>query len=377
MEVDKIKDYFETNVAKGKIIGAVCAVFESGKELYRGVFGYLDCAKTKQLKGNEFFRLASMTKPITATAILILQERGLLNIDDTIGTYIAGFNHGGVGELIDGSLCVVKTAREITIRDCLCHASGLGSGVVGDYQLHQRKTPFDLAENVLAWNGALLDFEPKIKQAYSAIVAFELLAYIVEIVSKMPFESFLQKEIFEPLGMKETIYLLAEENKQRLVEMTKTNESGALEAVDLGYRGFGAFAEGYTGGSAGLFSTLDDYARFACMLSQRGVLGDVRILKEETIEQMRTPQHDYSIPGINEYFNWGLGVRVVEKQDVAQALPAGSYGWSGAYGTHFWVEPTTKRYAVLMLNKADVGGSGSPYSYEFEKLVQGIFDNKG
>ena len=154
--------------------------------------------------------------------------------------------------------------------------------------------------------------------------------------------------------------------------MTKTNESGELEPVDFGYRGFGAFAEGYTGGSAGLFSTLDDYARFACMLSQKGMLGNARILKEESVEQMSTPQHDYSIQGVSEYFNWGLGVRVVEKQDEAQALPAGSYGWSGAYGTHFWVEPATKRCAILMLNKADVGGSGSPYSYEFEKLVQNI-----
>lgn len=369
MDVKKIENNFQRHVSCGRITGALCTVYEKEKELYRGVFGYADCAQKKALRGNEFFRLASMTKPITATAILILQERGLLDIDAPIGKYIPDFQHGGVGVLIDGKLQFVKNAREITIRDCLCHASGLGSGAVGNYQFCQRKEPCNLAENVLSWNGALLDFEPKEKQAYSGVVAFELLAYVVEQVGKMPFETFLQKEIFIPLGMNQTKYTLDADERERLVEMSKTNQDGKLEFVDFGYCGFNAFAEGYTGGSAGLFSTIDDYMRFACMLAQDGTYQGIRILKEETVKKMRTPQHHYGIEGISEYFNWGLGVRVVEKQGASQPLPEGSFGWSGAYGTHFWVEPYTGKSAILMLNKADVGGSGSIYSLEFEKLV--------
>jgi CubicO group peptidase (beta-lactamase class C family) len=265
----------------------------------------------------------------------------------------------------------VNDCREITIRDCLTHSSGLGSGEVGNYQFLRNGEPKNLKENVLAWNGALLDFASGTKQGYSAVVAFELLAYIVEIVSGSPFDVFLKQEIFDPLGMKDTGYRLSEKDKGRLVEMTKTSDTGGLENIDFGLRGFDAFAEGYTGGSAGLFSTLEDYSKFVRMLANKGTYNGRQILAPKSVAKMGTPQLSSDIEGISKYFNWGLGVRVCEKQGEWQVLPDGSFGWSGAYGTHFWVEPNTGRAAVLMLNKADVGGSASPYSYEFEKLVTG------
>ncbi len=366
----QIQKHFNEHVENKRLTGLVCGIYQGEKEIYRGVFGYQDCAQTKPLKENAIFRLASMTKPITAAAILIAEERGWLQLNDPISKYILNFQHGGIGALADQQLNCVGNAREITIHDCLTHTSGLGSGEVGNYQFLRKGEPQNLKENVSEWNGALLDFAPKENQGYSGLVAFELLAYIVEIVSEMLFEEFLQQEIFSPLGMKDTVYRLDEEQKTRLIEMPTTAKDGGLDRVDFGWRGFGVFAGGYTGGSAGLFSTLDDYSKFVRMLACNGAFRGVRILTPDSVEKMRTAQLSNELNGISEYFNWGLGVRVCEKQGDWQPLPDGSFGWSGAYGTHFWVEPNTGRSAVLMLNKADVGGSGSPFSYEFEKLVE-------
>lgn len=364
-----LENNFVKHIENKRLTGLVCGVYQGEEEIYRGVFGYHDCAQTKLLKEDAIFRLASMTKPITATAVLIAEELGWLKLDDVVSKYIKGFQHGGVGSLCDGQMKRVNDSREITIRDCLTHSSGLGSGAVGDYQFLRNGEPKNLGENVFAWDGALLDFATGTKQGYSGLVAFELLAYIVEIVSGVPFDEFLQQEIFDPLGMEDTGYRLSEVDKERLVEMTKTADDGGLDYVDFGLRGFDAFAEGYTGGSAGLFSTLDDYSKFVRMLANKGTYNGRRILSPDSVAKMGTPQLSMDIEGVSKYFNWGLGVRVCEKRGDWQVLPDGSFGWSGAYGTHFWVEPGTGRSAVLMLNKADVGGSGSPYSYEFEKLV--------
>ena len=360
MEISK---YFQNCIDEGKLTGAAYVIWREDKELSRGVVGYSDLARTKSLQENAIFRLASMTKPITATAVMILCERDLLNLDNPIGKYIP-FAHSGVGEFVNGKIRFVGYAREITIRDCLSHSSGLGSGELGSYQFYQRKQPFNLEENVRSWNGAFLDFEPRTRQAYSGLVAFELLALVAEKVSGMPFAEFLRSEIFEPLGMTQTKYTLTKEEENCLVDMTKTGELGNLEKVDFGLRGFDAFAEGYSGGSAGLFSTLDDYSRFVKMLACKGVWNGKRILQDRSVERMRSSEIS-----IDDWQDWGLGVRVIKKQDNVQPLSIGSFGWSGAYGTHFWVEPQTGISAVLMLNKADVGGSNSVFSREFERLV--------
>lgn len=370
--VVELEKRFIGYIKNKKLAGISWGIYQGEDVLFHGVLGYRDASQTIPLRETDIFRLASMTKPITATAILIAEERGWLKLDDAISKYIKGFRHGGVGSFCDGQMKRVCDSREITIRDCLTHSSGLGSGAVGDYQFSRKCEPKNLKENVLAWNDALLDFSAGVKQGYSGLVAFELLAYIVEIVSGLLFDEFLKQEIFDPLGMKDTGYRLSNKDKGRLVEMTRTANDGGLECVDLGLRGFGAFSEGYTGGSAGLFSTLDDYSKFVRMLANKGIFEGEKILSPDSVAKMGMPQLSMDIEGVSKYFNWGLGVRVCEKQGEWQVLPDGSFGWSGAYGTHFWVEPNTGRSAVLMLNKVDVGGSGSPYSYEFEKLVTGI-----
>lgn len=366
--MDSIKKSFDGHVEEGRILGATCAIFKGEEELFRFTTGYYDVAKTKKLTDNAIFRLASMTKPIHTVAVLIAREKGLLDLDEPISKYIKDFSHSGVGRIEDGKIVKVMNANEFTLRQILSHSSGFGSGPVGDFQfVRQKAKTLEEMKDIL--NGWYLDFAPGSSQTYSGAAAMELSAYALEQVTQTPYKTFLEEEIFYPLHMKDTTYSLNEEQKSRMVEMCLTGENG-LEKQDLGYTGFGSFVEGYPGASAGLFSTLDDYSNFARMLSGEGVFQGKTLLSKESVRLMRTPVHPKTFPGICEYFNWGLGVRVLGQQGESQPLPAQTFGWSGAYGTHFWIEPTTGVSAVLMLNKADVNGAGSVYSAEFERLVE-------
>ena len=372
--MNPIIEYFDGLVKENEILGAVCAVYSGEEEIFRHTTGYQNAAKTKPQTYDGIFRLASMTKPITAAAVMICVERGLLDLDAPISRYIDGFCHSGVGKLVDGEIVFEKASKELTIRQMLSHSSGIGSGAVGDLQWRNMKKPQTLKEAVEGFNGWYLDFEAGCSQAYSPFMAMEIAARAVEIVTGVSWIEFLQKEIFTPLNMKDTGYQLSEEQLLRKHEMCiRRDKQFEVSEFDTGFE---AFIDGYTGASAGLYSTLDDYANFARMLSGKGVFKGKRILSENSVAEIARPQLLKTIAGVNEYFNWGLGVRTLEKQGECQPLPDGSFGWSGAYGTHFWIEPKSGISAVLMLNARDAGGSGSPYSYRFEELVQQEFGER-
>ena len=361
-----VREYFEEQISKSAITGAAYSVSVGDEVIGDGVLGYSDCEYKNPMRRDSIFRLASMTKPITAVAVMICRDRGLLDLDAPIGRYLDGFSHGGVGEMSEGVPTRAGDAREITMRDILTHTSGLGSGEVGEYQLKRLPLPTSLFQNAMAWRGKLLDFPTGTKSAYSPIVAFEVAALAVESVAKKPYGEFLEDEIFSRLGMKDTAYLPNEEQAKRIVDLPLPDGNGKLTKKDIGLRGYEGFAEGYHGGSAGLFSTLDDYTAFAKMLAGLGEYNGARILSEEAVREMSLVQFD----------TWGLGMYVRRVQNKYQPLPRGSFGWSGAYGTHFWVEPKSKTVAVLMLNSYNCGGSASPFSAAFERLVASRNENK-
>lgn len=362
----RVREYFEEQIAKKAITGAAYSVSVGDELIGDGVLGHSDCEGKKALSRDSVFRLASMTKPVTAVAVMICRDRGLLDLDEPIGRYLDGFSHGGVGEMLGGVPTRIGEAREITLRDILTHTSGLGSGEVGDYQQKGLPFPASLSSNAMAWRGKLLDFPVGAKSAYSPVVAFELAAFAVEAVTKRPYAEFLEDELFSRLGMRDTTYLPNKEQAARLVDLPAPDGSGGLVGRDIGLRGHERFAEGYHGGSAGLFSTLDDYAAFAKMLANLGEYNGERILSEEAVREMSRPQFD----------TWGLGMYVRRVHNKYQPLERGSFGWSGAYGTHFWVEPNSRTVAVLMLNSYNCGGSASPFSAAFERLVASRNENE-
>lgn len=365
----------EKRIKEGLLTNAAMAVYINGERVYRHICGYSDRERGTVLKEDGIFRLASMTKPITAVACMIACEKGLINIKDKVSDYFPEFENMYVGKMTDGKTEIdYKAKNPITVENILTHSSGLGSGEVGDieYKNHLRKEGVGLVKTARGFSQMLLDFEPSTSQFYSACVALDVVAAIIEVTSGMPYEEFLKNYIFQPLDMTDTTYRLKGEQKQRLVKLYRLSEDKktVLPEKDFGYSGFCTFPEGYPSGVAGLFSTLNDYSNFANMLALGGEYRGKRILSERSVKMLSEPKHPLGMQGITPYFNWGYGVRVVSAEKAGvQELPAGSYGWSGAYNTHFWVDPTNKLAAVYMSNLNDAGGADSETAREFEHDV--------
>lgn len=364
---EKIEKSINDDISNGLVGGAAVCVTQNGEELYRGYFA--DSPAGFSVDSNTVFRLASMTKPITAVATLILVDRNMISLDDDASSYINGLKNMSVGKLTDGRPTAEKTSvNPITIRSLLNHTSGLISGPVGDAFLKTfpAETRKSLEQVIKFYTGCMLDFETATKQAYSSVAAFDVLARIVEMVSQKSFSDFLADEIFKPLGMADTTFAPTDEQWARMIPMHNTQNGKNVIAPFPANSVFAGFPTTYTCGGAGLASTLDDYLKFARMLLNRGVAPSGRIISESVFEEMTKPQVSESImPGFER---WGLSVRVIT-DPKHPALPVGSFGWSGAYGTHFWIDPENQIMAVYMKNSLYDGGSGALTAATLEKNV--------
>ncbi len=359
----EIKKTIEERVEKGLLHCATIGAYKEEKRLFRYDIG---------CEGKAIFRLASMTKPITAVALLKCVELGLLSPQDKIEKYLPSFSNRKIGQIVDGKIEYLKDSRTpITIEHILTHSSGLGSGEVGDMQISARPLPASLKERVEWYSAWYLDFEPNTKQQYSGLCALDIVARIIEIVTGKEYFAFLTEYIFKPLEMTDTVFTLNEEQKQRLVPMYALNEEKTAsyrKEFENRYAGFEGFPDGYVGGTAGLFSTFDDYSNFARMLANGGVFKGKRILSEKSVKEMSVPRHPDSFEGIG-WFNWGYAVFVRCAEGDTQPLPVGAFGWSGAYVTHFFVEPTSKTCAIMMTNMNNDLGSGSLSIAAFEQAM--------
>ena len=361
----EIKNAIQERVDCGLMHSATIGVSVKGQELFRYKIGTID---------RQIFRLASMTKPITAAAILICQDMGLVSVKDEVEKYIPSFQNMKVGKVVDGKVVFDKDCPvPMTIEHILTHSSGLGSGDVGNLQWEGVKVN-ELEEQVEKYSKWYLDFVPGSSQLYSGTVALDVVARIVEVVSGMKYIDFLKKYLFEPLDMIDTTYKLTEEQKVRLVPMYQINEertNSFHKELEDRYAGFDGIAEGYTSGCAGMFSTYDDYSHFASMLANGGEYNGKRILSKQAVLDMAVPRLSTDFVGIDQFFNWGYGVYVRgnENKDFQKILK-GSFGWSGAYSTHFFIDPSLNLSAVMMTNMNNDLGSGSPSIQVFEKVVR-------
>lgn len=313
------------------------------------------------------FRLASMTKPITAVAVMLLVETGQLGLDDEVRRYLPAFDDMWVGRRVDNRIERLHRAEPITIRQLLSHASGLGSGDVGNWaDAHRPEEGLrDLASGVDFYATVPLDFAPASAHAYSAVFGFDVLARIVEVVAGSPFDEFLKREIFDKLGMTDTTFAPTDNQWARMVAMHTVKNGIAQVAPTHKNAVFFAVPTYYFSGGAGLAGTMRDYARFARMLIGRGTLDGKQLLKEETVALMASPQIIACNPP-DAATVWGLGMRVIQRDPY---LPIGSYGWSGAFGTHFWIDPVNELGALYMKNSRVDGGAGASTSRAFERDV--------
>jgi CubicO group peptidase (beta-lactamase class C family) len=377
--LNQIARHTEARIRNQTLACAATLVARNNEVAWYRQQGYADWESKKPLAPQALFRLASMTKPITAAAVLIQMERGLLSLTDPVSCFIESFRHPLIAVVDDEKkLTAARPAiGEIRLIDLLTHSSGLGHGLFKDGR-HQNASFYagcTLADLIPRTGRDLLDFEPGSQAGYSGLLGFDTLAYVVELTSGLSLADFFRQNIFDPLGIGDMTFQPTPEQAGRLVSLYADTASGLQQVIPAG----GHIADipvSYTSGGASLLGTLEDYYRFAAMLLNEGELDGRRVLQPSSVRLMRQAALPDDLPGLSKGINWGLGVRVITSQTgEGMPLSQGSFGWSGAYGTHFWVDPALGLVAVYCSNMTTAGGSGALTAREFEcDVMQAIVE---
>jgi CubicO group peptidase (beta-lactamase class C family) len=347
-----IADAIEDMIAKNEVAGAVTAVVTRDGVAHLDATGFADVATKRAMTPDTLFWIASMTKPVTAAAVLMLQDEGKLAVTDRVAKYLPEFA---------GLKTPSGKPADLTIVQILTHTSGLGEATGPAAQ--QAKT---LADLVPVWLAAPMQYEPGERWRYTQS-GINAAARIVEVVSGMTFDTFVEKRIFDPLGMPNTTFYPTPEQRARLATpYARNNDTGALEAVPP--RPAYAAHERPPLGNGGLYSTAPDYARFARMLLNRGSLDGHRYLSETAMALLTTPQtadlptgffqnDTYGNRGTN--YGWGLGTCILRTphEGVAAMLSAGTYGHGGAWGTQAWIDGEKGVGYILMVQRSNFPNS--------------------
>lgn len=361
----------ENDVARGTITCSQIIVNQCGKRVYQAEFG-TNGVGGAPLAHNATFRIASMTKPVTAFAVLLEVERGRLDLQAPITKYLQGYEKLPIARLVDGKLQTTGINKTpIRVFHLLSHTSGIEMGdiieaVTAKMEESQRRT---LQDVVAHFADKPVFFETGTSQSYGPHVALDIAARIVEIVSGKEFNSYVKENIADVIGMQDTTFIPTEEQWSRMVKMHRLDENGkAIDAPEDHTHIYGSHPLTYFSGGAGLMSTAEDYSLFAETLLNGGVAPNGRrVIGEEFLRQMYTPHCplEFMDSGSQSVgVTWGLGVRLFT-QDSGN-LPKGSFGWSGAYGSHFWVDPVNKITAIYMKNSQSNIGDGAKTIENFE-----------
>jgi methyl acetate hydrolase len=354
-----INGVLESTVNDHTISCVTAIVVDGDRKVYSGAFGLQDEGKGIPVKMNTIFRIASMTKPITAVAVMQLVEAGKLKLDEPAGTYLPVIGQAQVIDHIDartGDAVMRAPKTPVTIRELLSHTSGFVYDR-WDAELHAYRT------KVLAGGVAAQDFkepllfDPGTRWEYGTSTTW--LGRIVEAVSGLTLEQYFRQHILDPLHMDDTSFLVGAEKQDRMVTVHQRGPDGSLREVDQKQAKPPAFFDG----GGGLTSTAPDFAVFMEMILKGGQLGGVRVLKPETVREMETnqiggltlqpfkttnPQQsiDGIVPGGLDKF--GLGFAISSKGEPG-GRAAGSIAWAGLENTYFWIDPKNHEAAVIMM----------------------------
>jgi CubicO group peptidase (beta-lactamase class C family) len=353
-------------VTKQEVTGAVTAVVAKDRVLHLEATGSADVAAKRPMATDTLFWIASMTKPVTGVAVLMLQDDGKLKVTDPVSKYLPGF--------ADLKTPSGKPAN-LTITQILTHTSGLGEASGPAAQA--AKTLADLEK---IWLATPMQYEPGEKWKYTQS-GINAASRIVEVISGKTFDVFVQERIFDPLGMKDTTFYPTEAQRARLVTAyAKNATTGVLEVVpprqDFGQR------NRPPQGNGGLFSTAPDYARFARMLLNGGTLDGTRYLSPAAMTLLTTPQTPADMPtgffqseqwgnrGAN--YGWGIATSIVKTphDGAASMLSPGTYGHGGAWGTQAWIDPVKGVAYILMIQRSGLPNSdGSDIRRAFQQAA--------
>lgn len=372
----RIDDVVSRHIEAGDVAGVVTLVARRGRIVHFGARGLANVETGEPIGTDSIFRLASMSKPITAVAIMMLVEQGEVRLSDPVSRYLPEFERldkvampkTGGGDGYD----LVTAERPITVHDLLTHGSGLVSGGLGARaagELAPRTDSDSLRTYIPKLANVPLDFQPGTLWRYSGLAGFDVLSRIVEVVSGQTFDDYLDEHLFTPLGMHDTAFYFSGEQADRVATMHRRAEDG-LEPVER------PLSRIYFSGAGGLASTAEDYLQFAQMLLNGGELNGTRYLGPRTVELMRA-NHAGSM--VNGQFGrpprgmgFGLSMQVVEDAVASGlAVSKGAYGWAGGTGVSFWIEPEEEMVTIFMIQ----GGSAGRLRSGFENAVrQAILD---
>jgi CubicO group peptidase (beta-lactamase class C family) len=368
----RIDEVIKRHIDEHHIAGAVTLVARKGKVVHFEAHGRADVEAKKPMATDTLFRMASSTKPVTGVAVMMLVEEGKVRLADPASKFIPELKDLKIAVEKDGKVELVAAERAVTIRDLLTHTSGLGSGGIGTRQAPPesvRPSGDDTLEKYAARLGKVpLDFQPGSKWSYSGLAGIDALSRVVEVASGQPYDEFLQTRVFTPLGMTDTFFLHEpDEPKDRLASIHRP----AADKVEK-ITSFLRFPKGYSSGSGGLVSKAEDYFRFAQMLANGGELKGKRILSPRAVELMSSNHVGEMFGGqLGRPKGMGFGLTVEVVIDPVRAgtfRSEGSYGWDGAFGTHFWVDPKAKLVAVFLV-QAPAGGVTAAAQRDFETAV--------
>jgi CubicO group peptidase (beta-lactamase class C family) len=368
----RIHPMIQSHIDAGDFSGAVTLVARKGKVVHFESHGMADIEAHKAMTNDMLFRLASMTKPVTAVSILMLVEEGKLVLSDPVSKFVPEYKNPKVavwnlpGDPAGAGLHLVPAAREITVRDLLTHTSGLANAFEGPAGEYVRRanlpTGGSLDERVKRMGKLPLNFQPGTQWEYSPSTGFDTLGRIVEILSGLTLDQFFKTRIFDPLGMKDTFFTVPANRRADLPVAYVRGENGLTRppAPAAAATASTAPTGSYFSGAGGLTGSTADYLRFGQMLLNGGELDGVRLLGRKTVELMTADAigsldlGNYAGDQVLKGYGFGLGVRVRRSTgDNGWMGSVGDFGWAGALGTYFWIDPKEQLIGIVMIQTRD------------------------
>lgn len=375
-------------VQENDLPGIVSLVVRNGKIVHWKAYGMADNQAGRTLKRDDIFRIASQSKAITSTAVMMLWEEGKFQLDDPISKYIPEFKNPQVLKSFiysDTTYTTEPAKSEITIRHLITHTSGLGYGIIdGNEQMKMiyakagvtdlfTTEKITIAESVKRLAKLPLHHNPGEKFTYSE--GLDVLGYFIEIVSGMPFDQFLKTRIFDPLAMNDTRFYLPEEKTGRLVAVQQKTDGKwtkyPVTFYDTDYPVKGA--KSFFSGGAGLSSTAKDYATFLQMYLNGGELNGVRILSRTTVDVILANHSAELFGAPDRYHGLAFGVTTTTGQDKGGNGSEGTFDWGGYFNTQYFADPKEKVIGILM--KQTQGPVNDETGWKFRQLVGQSFDD--
>ncbi|WP_163326318.1 serine hydrolase domain-containing protein [Draconibacterium mangrovi] len=353
-------------IDKGELAGFSALIIKDGEEVFRMNKGYADRENEKPIETNTIYRIFSMSKPVTAVALMTLYDEGKFDLDDKVSDYIPKYADCKVYIPNENGFSLELQENEMTIRHLLTHTSGISYGWNPSYvdSLYR-------VNDVSGWDGKLedkmlalvdmpLNFQPGTQWMYG--LSIDVAGYLVEVISGKPYDEYLKENVFGPLKMDDTGFYVPEEKHDRFCRLYNQGEDKMLApAQDLFADVFKQPVTLFSGGG-GLVSTIDDYARFCKMLLNKGELDGARILEPQTVELIMSNQ----LPESATYENGRMGYGLAGAVD----FETGEYSWAGAASTNFWVNPTDQ---LIIITATQIMPSNFEYANEFKSIIDNTY----